>query len=244
MNDNKNLIAFKAISDFVNAISEEYGKKIKGLKLYARLLKKTTFSHENAINKHVSLFTEFCVRNRDAILSRNQNNIKEEVIKYSDVVYLNMKNIFNICNSQDKDIVWKHILTISAILDPTGKAKEILKKSSEDKNVNNEANFLTDIISKVEQTVKPDANPIEAITSMMNSGVFTELMSGMKTNMEEGKLDMNKMLGVVQGMFSSLNNGENKDSNGSPPDIMQMLSSVTGMMNQGPKIEQEEDDKN
>lgn len=237
MNNEKTLVAFKAITDFVNAISEEYGKKLKNLKLYARLLKKTTFSHETAINKHVSLFRDFCFTNRDFIFSKNINDLKNENIKYSDNVYLNIKNIYNICSSEDKEILLSHLLNISAILDPAGKAKEILKKNYEEKN-DTESNFLTEIISKVEKTVDPNANPMEAITTMMSSGVFTDLMSGMKTQMEEGKLDINKMLGMVQGMISNnMNNNENSDQKA--PDLMGMLSSVTGMLNN--KIEVLED---
>jgi len=244
---NKNLVAFKAITDFVSAISDEYGNKLKTLKLYSRLLKKTTFSHENAINKHVSLFRDFCVKNRNFIFSENLkdlNSLKEDTIKYSDNVYLNMKVILNLVSEDDRDIIKQHLLNISAILDPAGKAKEYLvselKGGSTDRigpieNNNNESNFLADIIGKVEQHVDPNSNPIEAITKMMSSGVFTDLMSGMKKNMDEGKLDMGKLLGSVQGMIGSMNGSSGSSGSGgssNPGDMMDLLNGLMGGLNE------------
>ena len=66
MNDTS-LIAFKAISNFILELSEEFGKNQHSLKLYSHLIEKTQIVHEKAIMKHMASFREFCVKNRDKI---------------------------------------------------------------------------------------------------------------------------------------------------------------------------------
>ena len=48
-------------------IEEVFGKKQRSLKLYVRLITKTTLSHEKAIKKHIKAFRDFCISNRDAL---------------------------------------------------------------------------------------------------------------------------------------------------------------------------------
>ena len=201
MNEETSLIAFKAISIFVNDLDSAYGKKHKPLKLYKRLINQTQIAHDNAIRKHLTIFYDFCVANRDALSSQDASKLVQKKIDYSDKVHIDMGFILRIADSETLPIIWKHLLTISAILDPTGKAKEILKKSAEDdKSTKDETDFLTNIISKVESTVKPDANPMEAVSSIMQSGIFTEMMSDLGSK----KLDLGKLLGAVQGMVAQL----------------------------------------
>ena len=162
------VLAFKSIHSFVTAMSEEFGNKSKSLKLYARLIEQTTFSHEFAIKKHVKCFTEWCIKNREEIYSKDHLNLKGK-ISYSDKVHLSMRDLFKIADTEQRKIMWQHILTISALVDSTGKAKQILKQSM---NSSNETNFLTNIIEKVEQNVNVNSsNPMEAIGSIMSSGI-------------------------------------------------------------------------
>ena len=56
------LIKFKAISNFTECLSEVFGKEQKPLRLYSHLLRKTKLSHVKPIEKHISAFTEFCVK--------------------------------------------------------------------------------------------------------------------------------------------------------------------------------------
>ena len=53
--------------------------------------------------------------------------------------------------------------------------------------------FLTNIIEKVEQNVSPNDNPMEAISSIMKSGIFQELITGMGSGLQNGTLDLNKL---------------------------------------------------
>jgi hypothetical protein len=242
MND-QTFKAFKHISNFISALAEEYGNEYRPLKLYHHLLNKTRVNHTDAIAKHIKLFGDFCVANREAISEKNATNLKDTVISYSQKVSFDFTEIFKIVKKEDTDMIWSHILTISAVLDPAGKAKEILQKSP-----SNESDFLSNIITKVEENVSPDADPVSAVASLMNSGILTDMMTGMQS----GSLDMGKLLGVAQGMISTLGQGlgddpeskqtaemlsnmngmiANMQNGGAPPDIMGLMS----MMNNTPK---------
>ena len=70
-----NLITFKALSKFVNELAEMFSADNHSLKLYNRLIQKTSLSHDNAIRKHIDIFRTFCINNRDCIINKNTNEI-------------------------------------------------------------------------------------------------------------------------------------------------------------------------
>ena len=239
-NDNS-LITFKAISNFTSCLNEVFGSNNRALKLYAHLISKTTLAHDIAIQKHINVVKEFCIANREAILSKNSTKINGE-IKYSQRVYIDIKNIIQESDNDTEEIIWKHLLTLSALTDPAAKAKELLKETSKTSSAN-EADFLTDIIGKVEQHVDPNANPMEAVSSIMKSGIFTELVGGMGNGLQDGSLDLNKLMGTVQKMVGTLNEGmEGKSGSasgsGEVSDIMNtMMSSISAGSNGNIKSE-------
>ena len=101
---------------------------------------------------------------------------------------------------------------------------------NENGDENKEANFLSNIIEKVEQSVDPSkmnsSNPMEMVQGLMQSGVFTDLISGMQGGLSDGSLDMNKLLGSVQGMISKLSpDGQ------VPSEISNMMSMMGPMLN-------------
>ena len=230
------LITFKAISNFTSCLNEVFGSTNRALKLYDHLISKTTLAHDVPIQKHINVVREFCVANREAILSKNSTKINGE-IKYSQRVYIDIKNIIKESDSDTTEIIWKHLLTLSALTDPAAKAKELLKETSKTTSAN-EADFLTDIIGKVEQHVDPNANPMEAVSSIMKSGIFTDLVGGMGNGLQDGSLDLNKLMGTVQKMVGTLNNVGNGNGNGNEngsgevSDIMNtMMSSISAGSN-------------
>ena len=230
MSTDYNLMAFKAITTFSNELNENFGsnKQNHSLKLYDRLISKTSLSHDKAIKKHIDSFRTFCIDNRDGILSKDIKKFVSSKVEYSTKVYIDFISIFNLADKETTDVIWNHLLTISALLDPSGNAKEILKKN---KNHVTEADFLTDIINKVESHVKPDSNPMEAVSTILSSGVFTDLISGMNNGIQDGTLDLGKLMGTVQTMCSSLSNlqgGGNQE--GSQPDMGNMFSQLVGNM--------------
>lgn len=222
------LITFKAISNFTNCLSEVFGAEHRSLKLYAHLIKKTTIAHEKAILKHIDAFRNFCVSNRDSIENKDYKSFQTNNIIYSERVYIVMSNIFNKSDRETAAIIWKHLLTISALVDPAGKARKVLKETKKNGDVL-EANFLQNIIEKVETNVDPNANPMEAISSIMKSGVFQELVSGMGSGLQDGSLDLSKLLGTVQQMVGTLN----EDGSGENDATMNLMNTMMSNLNSG-----------
>jgi len=235
MSDGKSLIIFKAICNFVNDLGEAFASRHKPLKLYRRLINQTQIAHETAIQKHIIACHTFCITNRDAIVECDVKKLVDSKILYSQRVFIDMNEIFKISDRETTPIIWKHILTISALVDPQGNAKEVLQKEGDSSK---ESEFLNSIISKVEN-VNTNSNPMEAITSLMQSG-----MNG------GGNLDIGKLIGVVQGMIANLNQqaGDNPEAapaiaminsmssmvtnmgNGAEPDMAGMMQMMSGMM--------------
>jgi hypothetical protein len=223
-----NLITFKAISTFINELAEIFANDHHPLKLYTHLINKTTISHEIAIKKHIDSFREFCLKNREALTSKNYKKLTKNTVEYSNKVYIDFYIILSKADSDTKNVIWNHLLTISALVDPAGKAKEILKQES-----GKEADFLTDIINKVEDNIDPNnTNPMEAVSSIISSGIFTDLISGMNSGMNDGSLDLGKLMGTVQKMCSSLGD-MNKGGAGKGDETMNMINSLVNNMVSG-----------
>ena len=117
------LITFKAIADFTNCLEYVFGKEHRFLKLYAHLINKTQNSHERPILKHIEAFRIFCVTNRSSIETKEYKKFELKNITYSERVYIDMDIILSNADQETSIEIWKHLLTISALVDPTGKAK-------------------------------------------------------------------------------------------------------------------------
>jgi len=234
MDSNTSLICFKAISNFTTELGETFSRQHRPLKLYKRLINQTTIADEKPIQNHIDAFRKFCIDNRDGIAKKDSKSFTNPKISYSNRVYIDMSEIFKLADKETTPVIWQHLLCISAIVDPAGKAKEILKENLQSgKTGGTETNFLTDIIDKVEAHVDPNANPMEAVSSIMQSGVFTDLIGGMNEGLSDGSLDIGKLMGAVQGMVGQLGG----DGGGDPQaaNAMNMISSMMGNMgnNQG-----------
>lgn len=243
MSSDNSLVAFKAISKFINDLSEMFGESQRTLQLYSFLLKKTTLAHEAVILKHMDIFRTFCVENRDAISGMDASQLVNPVIQYSEKVSIDMNPIFEKADASTTKTIWKHLLTISAIVDPTGEARKILR---EVKSQGNESDFLSNMMEKIEKNVDSNANPMEAISSMMSSGIFTELIGGMGSGIQDGTLDLGKLMGTVQKMVSKMapegessldlegmmNTVKSTNDNGGdqPLDIMSLLGPMMSAM--------------
>jgi hypothetical protein len=227
MNDNS-LIAFKAITNFVSELSSNYGGSQHSLRLYHRLLNKTMISHDQIILKHISNFREFCVNNASEIVQKSVD-LKQPIIKYSDRVFIDMKAIFMVSKKDDLDVIWRHILTISALLDPGHGAKAVLISDTETKQelgTGKEGDFLSNIMSQISEHAGPNATPESAIGSIMSSGMLPKLMADMQSGMSSGQLDMSKIMGSVQSLLSGLS------TDGSDPGVS-MLTNMLGTLSAG-----------
>ena len=252
MNTDFNLTIFKAITNFTNELGSIFSTRQHSLKLYCRLIKHTTISHEKSIQKHINIFRDFCFTNRNAILTKNAREFVKSTISYSDKVFINFSEIFRIADNETKNVIWSHFLIISAFVDPAGGAKAILKQNAANKNetAGNEDSFLLDIFNKVEQNIGTSTNPMEAVSSIMQNGVFSDLVSSMNNGFQDGSLNIGRLMGTVQTLITSIsddvknipgqensnNNDFNiEDSSGNtpaPPNLMGIIGPLMSSFSQ------------
>ena len=235
------LKTFGIIANFVKELDPLFGNSQRTIKLYARLIERTALVHTKPIQKHLNAFRSFCTENQDAILTKDRKLIKLPKIVYSSNVYLDMNEIFSRSDRQTQNTIWKYLLTISALLDPTSKAKQILKESKDEKG-GNEAEFLGDIISRVESSVDPNSeNPMAAVGSILQSGIFTDLISGMSSGLSDGSLDLSNLIGTVQKLVVGMQGTDPGDVDSSS---MNMLSGMMGTLNSAAnKVEEIDENK-
>lgn len=224
------LVTFQAISKFVDDLNTEFGKKNKSLALYHRLISRTTITHEESINKHIDIFKAFITINKQAIQDRKYQEFNPKTLSYiPDTVYIDMEYIFTHTDAETHNAIWKHLLTISGLIDPTSEAREILKKLKEQSPTgagSNEFNMISNLFEKMQTQLGPnDKDPATAITKLMQSGVFTELLTSMQSGMQSGSINPASMLSAVQGMASQ-NGAQAPDLSG----IMGMVSTIMPAM--------------
>ena len=214
---NTHILAFKAISKFMACLNNWTGETNQQIYLYNYLLDKTTFSHERCIIRHTDIFKEFVITNRGAILEKNKDAIISPVIEYSSKVKINIVDIMNSADQDTLEVIWKHILTLSALLDPTAEARKILKESSK-KDDNSEKKLFNTLFDSIDQSIDPtSSNPMDSLSSMLNSGVVSELMK----TLSQDNVDINSILGIAQKMLTTLS-GEDTP----PLDLSSLMSAL------------------
>jgi hypothetical protein len=191
---------FKAIIAFITSLAEIYSSSYHELELYDRLIQKTTLKHEVAVRKNIEAFKVFCIHNKNAITKRDYSVIDGVIVYSVNKVFVDVKKILEKSDSDTRKVIWLHLLKILALIDPTTKAREILKE-----NASNESNLIDEIMTKVEANVDlKNTNPIEAVTQIMNSGVFNDLMMGMNNKLQDGSIDLGKLMGTVENLCSNM----------------------------------------
>ena len=236
---NDTLQIFQSINRFVSDLHTEFGDTIKSLALYNRLLERTGIMNVVPVQKHIDAFRHFFTINNRGMVEKNVDLLEEFRIVYSDKVYIDLKEIFEKSEKDNKKIIWDHLLLIWSQTDPLSDARNVLKESM--KTVGgNEGEFLTNMIDKVQSTIETSGadinNPMAAVQKLVSSGVFSDLFGGIQTGMRDGNLDLGKMVGGLSSMISKLS-GEQ----GVPPEIANMMSMMGPMMaNMGaPMLEEE-----
>lgn len=213
MDPNLTLIVFKKISEFAVSLNDLFGKRQRTLALYNRLLQKIPVTNTEKICKVVDNFTEFCVKNREAITSTSFNHLESRRIVYSEKIYIDLEDIFSVADNETVKTIWSHLLTISAYVDPSSNAKQVLlsmtAEQKQDQDKSKEESFLSEMIEDVGKTITPNAvsggNPMSMVTDMLSSGMLNNLIGKMEQGINSGQLDINKLMASVQGMIGSMN---------------------------------------
>ncbi len=226
--DNNHILTFKAISDFINDLSEEYGKQLHSLALYSRLISKTTFNNKEPILKHINIFQRFCSINEKGILNNNISEFNSLLLKYTDKIYINLELIFKWSDNNVRTVILQHLQTIYALIDPSSKAKKILNESK-NKNAGkntNEEDLINGLMNTIQNSVDPNEvnSPVDAIQNMMSNPSFMNTINNMTSSIDNGDIDPTKLMGLVQGMISQMGSGEEIGEIGG------MVNMVTGLM--------------
>ena len=221
MKSDNTLVVFKAISDFVTALTEIFGKRQKSLALYGRLIEKTTLSHDTAIRKHINAFTTFCKNNLEAIEQKNHAAISGGKITYSDRVYITLPPILKHADGETKDVIWAHLLNICALTVENSNAKDILVKDMEESKPQ-----ITDFVDMFasQMSGSDTSNPMGFVGQLMNSDLFQNVANSVDKSIKNGDIDMSKMFGVAQSMMGSMASG------GSPADNPEGMAELGKMM--------------
>jgi len=225
--DSTTLVAFKAVCNFVKDLNFAFGDRLPPLQLYAHLLDKTGLINEEPIRKHVAIFQEFVEKNEEAILQQSVSLLQDHyILKYSDKVYINLNAVIQLSEKEDISTLWTHLLTIMAILRPGSCAKDVLrqyralavrdapvehKEEGEAKqadmndpfqNIGNIFQTLMSGMANMEGGGSGDANanPLEMLGSLMNSPVIASMVK----NLNDGDLDMPKIMDGMQKTLSTL----------------------------------------
>lgn len=238
--DNTSVLIFKAITEFVSELNNEFGSKHKNIALYNRLLEKTGIVNVGPVNKHIDCFRVFFSKNQKAMEEKNTEFLTDSKISYSDRVFIDLLIVLKQSSKENAKVIWQHLLNIWCLIDPSSQARRLLNEALKDQGDNKDAtaeeDFLTNIINKVEQTVSKDKvdhdNPMAAISTLMQSGVMTDLVNGMQKGLSDGSLNVGKLMSSVQGMIGKMGgpNGGQGGGQGGMPDLSQMMSMLGPMM--------------
>jgi hypothetical protein len=233
--DNTTVLIFKSIACFISDLNQEFGSKYKSIALYNRLLEHTGITNVLPIKKHIDAFHAFFEENKKGMEEQNEDLFVKKQVGYSDRVFVDVACVLKKSNDETKQIIWQHLYTIWGLIDPTSQAKRLLHKNN-GQPADKESRFLSDIIDKVEKNINTNEvdskNPMAAVTSLMSSGVFTDLINDMQTGLSDGSLDISKLMGSVQGLMGRMGGGGNGNGGGMP-DMSMMMNMVGGMMGGG-----------
>ncbi len=216
------LKCFKAISDFVQDLNTNFGKKYQPVALYNRLLELTTLKDDASISRHIAAFKLFFMQNpkyvTEHILSSNN------CIKYSDRVYLDMGKILYKCDKPSTQTIYKHLVLIYSLVnigtdnDATKDALNILKNMNDgpakgvdriaaDLNLpdTTEGNFIKDTLSEMsmhfENMDNTAGNPMQMMNGMMQSGFFNKYMTDLQNKFTSGEMSIGSLMNTVTGLI-------------------------------------------
>lgn len=221
---------FVAIKSFVDELYEGFKDtetKTSPLALYWRLL--TLIDQQSNIAAKTYIvegFDTFFKEHDGPLVSGKLELIPEGTrINYPNKngIYI---DIYKFLRPSDDDvhiIVRQHLMTISAILNPDEKKLKAIEKSEKSNAVlaipndgSEESIFLQGVMEKAKLAmgdVEVDGdNPTGAVMGMLQSGVVTDMLSGIQEGMGSGKFKYRKMARLMQGLISSfVPEGEDDD---------------------------------
>ena len=152
-------------------------------------------------------FREYCKNNKDTILKKTENEVKN--INYSEVLFIDLIQIFKMVDDENKVSIWKHLLTLLYMTNPSVELRSVLQDMNKGKE-DNESKFLEKMIGTLENNMSEEqmANPMAAMMGLMSSGVLQDLMGQAQTGQSNGSLNIKKILKSVNKLVDQLSDGD------------------------------------
>lgn len=211
--DKLQLEAFSAIVAFVKELSNVFGHptKVTPLSLYSRMIDHIKFTDKEAIRKSISGFSDFFTRYGSVLELEKLSEIpRGTTILYgtNERVYIDIQKFIYQADAPTKECILRHLLTIYAILEPDSNRLDKLQKITNGAidSSTPEGDFINTIVNKAQTAMKgiETDNPATAMMGLFNSGILGDMMGGLKTGVESGKMDMRKLLGTMQGALNTM----------------------------------------
>lgn len=214
-------VAFRAIRDFVDDLWDLFdnkSKKTTPLGLYRRLTQCIKEDEPGpGIDKCLSGFRLFLTTYSGCLSDPNEmmeTIPRDTVIRYgtSKNVYLEIQKYLYQTKGDDREVIRQHLLTIAAIIEPSEEALASLENAG---NIlgkmglnddSNESKFIGNIMGRARSAMENvnTEDPSEAIMGLLGSGLVPDIIQGLQSGVENGSLDMNKLLGGLQGAMASM----------------------------------------
>ena len=243
--------------ELINNMYSTFETPNKQIELFHTFLKNLKESDTTRIDKLFTTISDFCIINRVAITNQDHNVFQQPLLKYSNKIYMNIKNILLNVDESNKKTIWTYLLKLSAYTDPAGNAKNTLKEimnSSSSTNqpqesFNFENIFETEENEHVKQLMKDilefastefknidtNQNPLDIVVIILGSPKFKQILENIKTCLKNGSLDISKILILFKKIISSIQSSQDNPSNLNG--ILDLLTPLLGNMMNIPNLQ-------
>lgn len=210
-----NVKIFNHFVDFVSDLQHVFGARMKSISMYHVLLTSLQKKHQEneadvkyleQIDKHVEVLSEFLKSNTDSIFNQKSDLLIQKNLTYSERIFIDFELVLR--HSEEKEAIWKHLLYLSTLCDPEGKAKNALNKFLEEDTPEN--NMIKNIASKLEQHNFADtiaqsgaSNPMDMMSMLGSSGIMSSLMSSMNPE-SMNNIDPKKLIKTMRNMLDTM----------------------------------------
>jgi len=217
---NNNVLVFKLITDFISNIHSCYATKetaiTKPIKLYTRLVTKTSIDRDDIIQRHIDCFTAFCKANHEQILEKSTDLVEKRII-FSERIYVDMEYVFSQSKEDgNTDTLFEYLLAIHAYVSPSDKALELLQTMKAPSNVakgldllksmNADATGMKQIQDAVQELAKSvniddiTENPMAMIGKLMQSEDFNNVVNRVTAMVQNNDIDIASLMGTATAM--------------------------------------------
>lgn len=203
---------FSSISCLLNDL-KELNKNNRPLALYNRLVQKLSQEDENIIKKHVDIFKNFLSQYSDIILNKKTLPEDAEIVfrKKGDKIdiYVDIGKIYKNAPEEERTNIMKHLLTLHELILPGKGALEKLENPLTELGIDtstNEGKFVQNIFEQAKPVAEniDSSDPSELFTSILSSGLFKNMATDLKSQMDTGSLDVSKLFGTMQSLMTNL----------------------------------------